>query len=142
TVAFPACPPACLPGNIGNPVKVGPDRPAGGGYAGDLVVAQRQWGPCSYNVVTQAIFQDAISCSECASGSGGRYKANQCDSHQGVSKVIVAPAGYILADNYLATVACNSGPTGQFYRIVNGVPLFSFGLDVNLNALYGFRGSL
>jgi hypothetical protein len=140
TIPFPTCPPSCLPGNINNPVQVGPDRPLGGGYSGNWVVAQCQWGPCGYNTVTRLIWRDVISCSECASGGGGRYKANVCDQHQGVSMVFVGAAGYAVADNYLASRACNSGPLSQFYRLTTTTASFVFGADVKAQGLLGFIG--
>ena len=136
---------------VTNLVTVGPDNQIGGGYTGDLVMAQCQWGPCSYNVVTHAIWQDVIACTECAQGRGGRYQATLCDTHQGVSVVFSSPSlfpgtnTYIIANNYSANAgsgSCNTGPLLQFYTVVNGVPSFTFGADISINRFIGFKGRL
>jgi hypothetical protein len=131
-----------IPGGSTNPITVGPRwKAGGGGYCGPWVVFQKQWGPGAYNVDTGTLWHDIISCSEGASGYGGRYKAKLCDSHQGVSIISVAPTGFIIADNYLARVACNDGPMGQLYDARGAMPFFVLGFDLDPRTLRGFSGT-
>ena len=86
--------------------SMNPVRRMAGGYSGDLVVAQCQWGPCTYNVVTARSGRTSSPARNARTAAADATRRLSATAHEGVSVVFSSPSlspgsdTYILADNY------------------------------------------